>query len=79
MTPLVRRRLRQPCRSILTGLLAILLFCTAGLQCDSQAQAVFRREATREIGEGVRTIMNGVLDGLIAAVEEAGRGGEIKR
>jgi hypothetical protein len=45
-----------------------------GASCDSEAAAVFRSTATSEIGEGVRTIMNGVLDGLIAAVEEAGDG-----
>ena len=55
-------------------LAAILLAC-CGPRCDSDAEAVFRQEATGPIGEGVKTIMNGVLDGFIASIEQAGDGG----
>ncbi len=63
-------------RSVGLGLLlsAILLGAT-GLSCDDDAAAVFREEATSAIGAGVKTIVNGILDGLIAAVEAAGDGG----
>lgn len=53
---------------------ACILIGVAGPSCDSDAAAVFRQEATAPIGEGVKTIMNGVLDGLIAAVQDAGDG-----
>lgn len=61
-------------RIIRVVLVPLLLWGCAGLRCDSDAASTFRSVATSEIGEGVRTIMNGILDGLIAAVEEAGDG-----
>lgn len=67
-------------RRRLAGSPAGLLICAgillgaAGPSCDHDAATTFRQEATGAIGEGVKTIMNGVLDGLIAAVEEAGDG-----
>ncbi|GMU23964.1 MAG: hypothetical protein AMXMBFR13_40410 [Phycisphaerae bacterium] len=62
-------------RSAAVGLVltTVLLGCM-GPGCDHDAAQTFRQEATGAIGDGVKTIMNGVLDGLIAAVEEAGDG-----
>ncbi len=63
------------CGRLLRGLTALfLLGAGMGLSCDSDAAAEFRSVATSPIGEGVRTIMNGILDGVIAAVQNAGDG-----
>ncbi len=53
-------------------LTALLLLASTGVSCDGDAANTFRKEATDDIGEGVRTIFNGVIDGVIAAVETAG-------
>ncbi len=64
-------------RRIMASLLlaAGLLFPTMGLECDQEAKAAFRDAATGTIGEGVKTIFNGILDGIIASIEDAGDGG----
>jgi hypothetical protein len=38
----------------------------AGLDCSNEAYDVFRQEAAGDIGEGVKSIVNGFLDGVIA-------------
>ena len=65
-------RLRRPVGLAL--MLAVILVGASGWSCDSDASATFRQEATSEIGEGVKTIVNAILDGLIAAIEQAGDG-----
>ncbi len=53
---------------------ALVVACT-GADCDAEARATFRETATGPIGEGVKSIVNGVLDGWIATIQEAGDGG----
>jgi len=65
-------RLRRPAAVGL--MLAAILVGASGWSCDSDAAATFRQETTSEIGEGVKTIVNAILDGLIAAIEQAGDG-----
>ena len=64
--------LRQPLASLLIAA-AVLLGCT-GLACDTDAQATFRQTATDAIGSGIKTIMDSIIDGMVAAVEQAGDG-----
>lgn len=47
-----------------------VLFGGAGLNCNSDTLATFRQEAIDGIGSGVKIIMNGILDGIIAALSE---------
>ena len=61
-------------RRVAAALVAGLAACSMGLSCDSNAQAAFRAEATSAIGSGVKTILDGVIDGLVAAIEQAGDG-----
>jgi len=58
-----------------TGLV-VVGFCLAalGTGCDSDAQADFRQEATASIGEGVKTIVDAIIDGYVAAIVNAGDG-----
>jgi len=57
------------------GFTAIMILAgTTGLSCDSNASAAFRETAAGTIGEGVKTILDGVIDGLIAAIQQAGDG-----
>lgn len=64
---------RRAARGVVGALaLGLILVGTPGLGCDSAASTTFRETATSAIGSGVKTIMNGVLDGIIAAVEDAG-------
>ncbi len=58
---------------LILGVLSLLVF-SAGAECDSEARASFRAAATGPIGDGVKSILNGILDGAIAAIEEAGDG-----
>ena len=53
------------------GLVAMLVV-TTGLSCDSDAANTFRKTATGPIGEGVKTIADGVIDGMIASIKNAG-------
>ncbi|HOB74999.1 MAG TPA: hypothetical protein PKG54_10775 [Phycisphaerae bacterium] len=69
---LPRRGLR---RAVLGLVLVAVLVGASGPGCDHEAAAAFREAATGPIGEGVRGIVNGVLDGVIAAIENAGDGG----
>jgi|GEM_PF-3235292 len=54
--------------------LLVTLLGATGLSCDDEASATFRQEATGAIGEGLKTMVNGVLDGFVAAIESAGDG-----
>lgn len=55
-------------------IITAVLFCSTGVSCDDEAATTFRQTATSAIGSGVKTIVNGILDGVIAAVEQAGDG-----
>lgn len=68
-----RRSLR---RAVLGLVLAAVVVGASGPGCDHEAAAVFRETATGPIGDGVKSIVNGVLDGMIAAIENAGDGGQ---
>ncbi|NLX20824.1 MAG: hypothetical protein GXY55_04010 [Phycisphaerae bacterium] len=62
-------------RSGAMGLVLMMVLAgSAGLSCDSDAQTEFRQTATQAIGNGVKTIVNGILDGWIAAILDAGDG-----
>lgn len=58
-------------------LLAAVLGMTAGLSCENIpfASATFRDAALGEISSGVKSIVNGILDGIFAVIEEAGTAG----
>jgi hypothetical protein len=55
-------------------ILGLILAGAPGVDCDHEAATTFRQTATGPIGEGVKSIVNGVLDGAIAAVQNAGDG-----
>jgi len=62
-------------RSAATGIvLAGLLLGVTGVSCDSDAQADFRQEVAGSIGQGVKTIVDAVIDGFVAAIVNAGDG-----
>jgi hypothetical protein len=42
--------------------------------CDSSANATFRQTAAGPIGDGIKTIVGGIVDGAVAAVQSAGDG-----
>jgi hypothetical protein len=66
-------QVRQIVGRIICGLvLAAVLVGVTGTGCDQDARASFREAAVGPIGDGVRTAMNGVLDGVIAAITNAG-------
>lgn len=62
-------------RAAIGLVLAAIMVGATGLGCDHEAQTAFRQAAVGPIGDGVRTAMNGILDGVIAAIEDAGDGG----
>ena len=47
-----------------------VLFGGTGLNCSSDTLDIFRQEAASEIGDGVKSIMNGILDGIIATLSQ---------
>ena len=60
------------------ALVAITAFCsTMGLSCSDIpfASGTFRDAAMSEISTGVKGILNGILDGIFAVIEEAGSNG----
>jgi hypothetical protein len=59
-------------RAICGLVLAAVLVGVTGTGCDQSARASFREAAVGPIGDGVRSAMNGVLDGVIAAITNAG-------
>jgi len=58
---------------VAAALLAIVLGGT-GLDCDQNAQAEFRNTATSALADGVKTIIDGLIDGWAAAIQNAGDG-----
>jgi hypothetical protein len=54
-------------------LLAIVMGGT-GLDCDQNAQADFRETVAPVVADGVKTILDGLIDGFAAAVVNAGDG-----
>ena len=60
----------------LVALLGVL-FATGGLSCDSIpfATSTFRDASMDQISSGVKNIVNGIIDGIFAVIEEAGQGG----
>lgn len=71
----LRRRLGPGLRTAAAGLVLLsALVGVSGLSCDGDASKAFRETATGPIGEGVKGIVNGLLDGAIAAIESAGDG-----
>ncbi len=70
------RSLSRPLRrSAGVGLvLAAILIGGVDVTCDSDAGATFRQEATSAIGDGVKTILDGIVDGVVAAIGQAGDG-----
>jgi len=71
----LQSRSSWPIRLITGAVVTFIMVGSMGPSCDSDASATFRETATSAIGDGVRTIMNGLLDGAIAAVEAVGDGG----
>ena len=74
-----RATLRASCcrlgRSICAAMIMTAIMAGAtGLSCDSDAAATFRQETTQDIGDGIKTILDAVVDGLVAAIEQAGDG-----
>jgi len=78
---------RKPISLALLATAALLLaMANMGIGCDHDGQTVFRQTATAEIGEGVKlflggnseqavtTIMNAAVDGVVASIQQAGRG-----
>ena len=53
-------------------IIASLAMCVMGSSCNSDAASVFRHTATSSIGEGIRVILYGLVDGVVAAVESVG-------
>lgn len=54
--------------------LTTILVGVTGPSCDQDAQAEFRATATSAIASGVKTIVNGLIDGAAAAIQNAGDG-----
>ncbi|HSW45867.1 MAG TPA: hypothetical protein VLM89_09875 [Phycisphaerae bacterium] len=70
------RRMQQfrRCRAIFALVLLAVMTGAAGLDCDQNAQAEFRDTATSALADGVKTILNGLIDGWAAAIQNAGDG-----
>lgn len=71
MRNLERNRFRT---GIFGFVLTTILVGVTGPNCDQDAQAEFRATATSAIAGGVKTIVNGLIDGVAAAIENAGDG-----
>ncbi len=61
-------------RAALGLALTAIVAGSMGLSCDADAQADFRQTATQAVGDGVKTIVNGLIDGLVTAITNAGDG-----
>lgn len=49
-----------------------LMILSSGTLCSASCSAawkIFRGEASQNIGEGVKTILSGVIDGIVAVVD----------
>ncbi len=72
----MRYAARNGLRTAAFGLiLAAILVGGAGLDCDQDAQAEFRNTATSAIADGLKTILDGLIDGMASAIQNAGDGG----
>lgn len=71
---LYRRYLRVVKKCPRFILIAGLTMSTMGVSCDGEAASVFRQTATSPIGEGLKTILYGLVDGMVAAVKSVGEG-----
>jgi|GEM_PF-2882457 len=60
-------RMRLAMRRVLFGVAALAV--GASFESCSAAWEIFRGEASQSIGEGVKTILDGVVDGLVAVVD----------
>ncbi len=63
---------RRTFKRVAAGL--VLACVVVGFNCDHNAQTAFREAAVGPIGDGVKSIMDGTLEGIIAALENAGDG-----
>ncbi len=63
-----RRTLKRVAAGLVLGCVVV------GFNCDHNAQTAFREAAVGPIGDGVKSIMDGTLEGIIAALENAGDG-----
>ncbi len=54
---------------ILLAITGMFVLATSGADCDSNAQDAFRETAAGPIGNGVKSIVDGMLDGWVAAVQ----------
>lgn len=63
-------------RVVLVGLfLTVSLFGATGAGCDvPYASSTFRDAAMSQISTGVKSIVNGIIDGIFAVLKEAGDG-----
>ena len=59
-------------------LLTTVLFATMGLSCSDIpfTTGTFRDAAIDDISAGVKDIVNGILDGIFAVIQEAGDGSD---
>ena len=55
---------------------AAILVGATGASCDNDAAAVFRQETTASIGNGVKIIVDALMDGAIETIIQAGDGPE---
>ncbi len=69
-------------RSVVRGpvlflLLAVLILATTGASCTDVpfATSTFRDASMDQISAGVKDIINGIIDGIFAVLEQAGDGG----
>ena len=71
-------RRRTPLRGAAVWLLmTALLFTTTGVSCDDIpfATSTFRDASLDQISTGVKGIVDGIIDGIFAVLEQAGDGG----
>lgn len=59
--------MRLAMRRVLLGVAAMTV--GTSFQSCSAAWEIFRGEASESIGNGVKTILNGVVDGLVAVID----------
>ena len=54
--------------------LLVALLGWAALGCDNDTLTTFRQTATTSVGEGLKTMLGGLLDGAVAVIQNAGDG-----
>ena len=55
--------------------LTLVVAGSAGIDCSSDVAATFRQEVVDDVATGLKTILDGVIDALAAAIKSAGDGG----